>query len=452
MVRTKQKEIMSSIRKYIKSLQLKEHSFKALPSNYFEYPYSDIINEIHKQYGRSKVVDLALINIPEAKECLKENIRSDSFGEYEHAVRLEHAKRTARVDQIEEQEIENMPKFLSSLSKKISDILYSAKEVSVSKLISESINSLYDRVSKYRSNQGVVGIKTCINSLTEWTGGWQPWLITIAARPSIGKTYVAVCEMVNSIDQGYKPVFFSIEMSRKRIVDRMILVKAGVDAERFRKGELSDEELHKVEQSVSYFENKQFIIDDYPYQTADYITNKATQYVNEGLCDIAFVDYIQIVKSSIKDETQKIVEVCDTLKDIPKTLNIPMIALAQINRTSLNSADLRPMLHQLKGSSAIEEASDMVILLHRPWYYGIREDDNGDSTKGLIEFHIPKFRDGNAGKDCIIKGYHNYCMTTLSGQSQEPEISTIEPYNPTQGMPTDPLHLFNTSTDDDVPF
>lgn len=441
---------MSNVKKYIKALQLKEHSFKILPSNYFEHPYSSIVEECRKQYERSKSIDLDLINIPEAKECQKEHIKSDSFGEYEYSVRLEHAKRISKSESLEEQAIENMPKFLSSLSKKISDILYSAKEIKATQVIKEAIDSLYDRVSRFRSNKGVVGIKSCINAITEWTGGWQPWFIIIAARPSQGKTTVAVCEMVDAIDQGYKPVFFSIEMSRQRIMDKMILVKANVDAEKYRKGMLSDEELSKVEQAVAYFETKQFVIDDYTGATADYIVNKLTQYVNDGKCDIAYCDYIQITKSSTKDEVQKIVEVCDIFKDIPKLLGIPFIALAQINRASLTSGDLRPKLFNLKGSSAIEEAADLVILLHRPWYYGIKEDDNGNSTLNMIEYYIPKFRDGQAGNDCVIKGYHNYCMTQISGQPFEEPNSEL--FNPSEGMPKNTAIEFEQKPIDDVPF
>ena len=113
---------MSNVKKYIKALQLKEHSFKILPSNYFEHPYSSIVEECRKQYERSKSIDLDLINIPEAKECQKENIKSDSFGEYEYSVKFEYAKRIRNNFCLPE-DPQEVPSAVLSLSNSITSII-----------------------------------------------------------------------------------------------------------------------------------------------------------------------------------------------------------------------------------------------------------------------------------------------------------------------------------------
>lgn len=441
---------MSSIRKYIKSLQLKEHSFKALPSNYFEYPYSDIINEIHKQYGRSKVVDLALINIPEAKECLKENIRSDSFGEYEHAVKYEYAKRIKNSFSIPENP-EDVPVAAMDLSKTISNILEGdSSDKTIKEFVRESINEFYERCNK--SEQGnQYDIRWGWNSLDDITYGLRPKLVYIAARPSMGKSLIISESAKNIAKEGKQVVIFSAEMSAVDITSRMIYSEAGIEGVYYNSGCATQVEMQKVERVVDVVSNLPITIIDKSGMTPEFIRNKVLQFKNEGKCDVVMIDYLQklTMYHMGKDENAYLGAASNLFQNLMKEANIPIIIASQLNRSvETRGGSKMPQMSDLRGSGSIEQDADIIIFLYRPYYYGITEDDNGENIRDVIELIIEKNRGGRLGD---VKLYHDN-MSRVASTRFEPEISTIEPYNPTQGMPTDPLQLFNTSTDDDVPF
>lgn len=420
--------------KYIKSLQFPEHAFKCLPSEFFEYPYNEVVVELQQQYARSKTIDVSLVKNPIKEKILQAKVYKTSFNEYETHVRETYARRILKTELADNIEVQNSPSILSLISRKISNILFSEREgIRVMDVLKSTLDGLYNKIQNFRNGRTIVGIHTKIGELTRWIGGWQPFYYVIAARSSQGKTALLCSEIDGCLEQNKKVVVFSVEMTRNRIMDRLLICRTGVDAEKYRNGELNDDEINLIEKAVTFYTDKNLIIDDYPSATAKYISNKTLQYVNDNECDIVFIDYLQIVKSSLKDETAKITEVTNDFKELSKESGVPIIAAAQVLRSSLESTDKRPKLHHLKGGSAIEESADAVFFLHRPWYYGEREYENGDSTWGIMEIIIAKFRDGVAGQDCIIKAHHNKSITNFSGTAFDEEP---KPINPAEGFET----------------
>jgi len=420
------------IDKYIKSLQFPEHSFKCLPSEFFEYPYNEVVIELQQQYARSKTCDISLVRNPIKDKILQAKVYKTSFNEYETHVRESYARRILKTELADNIEVQDSPSILSLISRRISNILFSEREgIRVMDVLKSTLNNLYDKIQNFRSGKTIVGIHTKIGEFTRWIGGWQPSYYVLAARSTQGKTAFICSEIDGCLEQNKKVVFFSVEMSKDRIMDRLLICRSGVDAEKYRNGELNDDEIKLIEHTVMFYNDKNLIIDDNPSATAKYISNKTLQYVNDAECDIVFIDYLQIVKSSLKDETAKITEVTNEFKELSKEARVPVIAVAQILRASLDSSDKRPRLHHLKGGSSIEESADAVFFLHRPWYYGEREYENGDSTWGVMEILIAKFRDGVAGQDCIIKAHHNKSITNFAGTTFDEEP---KPVNPAEGF------------------
>lgn len=442
---------MSSIRKYIKSLQLKEHSFKALPSTYFEFPYSSIVEEIHKQYARSKVVDLSLIDIPEAKECLKENIRSDSFGEYEHVIKYEYAKRIRNSFSIPENP-EDVPVAAMELSKTISNILEGeSSDKTMLDFVRESITEFYDRCSKYE-NGSQYDIRWGWNSLDDITYGLRPKLIYLAARPSMGKSLCISESAKNIAKQGKNVVIFSAEMTAVDITSRLIYSEAGIEGVYYNSGCATQVEMQKVEQVVDLISNLPITIIDKSGMTPEFIRNKVFQLKNEGKCDVVMIDYLQKLYMFHlgKDENTQLTVASNMFQNSMKESNIPWIIASQLNRSVESRPNKMPQMSDLRGSGSIEQDADIIVFLHRPYYYGISEDENGENVKDVIDLIISKNRGGRLGN---VRLYHDNMSRIASTRFED--TTDYEQYNPSKGMPEQQTALFETEklqTYDDVPF
>ncbi len=254
---------------------------------------------------------------------------------------------------------------------------------------------------------GVTGIPSGFNTLDDMTGGFQNSdLVIVAGRPSQGKTAFALAIARNSAINRDKPTpiaIFSIEMAEQQLAIRMLASEAKVDAHKLRTGRLPDEEWTKLSRSAGRLAQAKIFIDDTPALGILEMRAKSRRLKAEHNIGMVIVDYLQLIQGpkSAESREREISSISRSLKALAKELNIPVIALSQLNRAVEGRADKRPMLADLRESGAIEQDADVVLFVHRPETYGITEvkDEDGTPipTEGLAEIIIGKQRNGPTG-------------------------------------------------------
>ena len=236
------------------------------------------------------------------------------------------------------------------------------------------------------------------------TSGWQNSdLVIIAARPAMGKT-AFVLSMAKNMALNYNtPVaLFSLEMSNVQLVNRLIVNSCEIPGEKIKSGQLAPYEWEQLMTKIKDLYSAPIYIDDTPSLSVFELRTKARRLVREHGIKIIIIDYLQLMNASgmsFGSREQEISTISRSLKGLAKELNIPIIALSQLNRSVENrqDKDKRPQLSDLRESGAIEQDADMVCFIHRPEYYKIVEDESGHSLLGLAEIIIAKHRNGATG-------------------------------------------------------
>ena len=258
-----------------------------------------------------------------------------------------------------------------------------------------------DSIHGKKNNENL--IETNLVEFDALLGGLQKSdLIIIAARPSMGKTAFALTIARNIAVEKKVPIaFFSLEMSTLQLVMRLISSEAKIDLHKLRTGRFPAEDGKKLGNAASRLKNAPLFIDDTPAQTVMEIRAKARRMKSEHKIGLIIIDYLQLMTSSKKMESREreISMISSSLKALAKELDIPVIALAQLNRAVEQRADKRPMLSDLRESGSIEQDADVVVFLYRPEFYGITslKEKDGMSTDGYAEAIIGKQRNGPTG-------------------------------------------------------
>jgi replicative DNA helicase len=224
-------------------------------------------------------------------------------------------------------------------------------------------------------------------------GGFQRSdLVIIAARPSVGKTALALSMAYNASIQHRKAVgFISLEMSALQLVQRMISADTGVNSHKLRMGQLTEDERDKVVRAFGRLGNARIFIDDGGSSTVNDVRSKARRLQAEHGLDVLFIDYLQLMQSRRSDNrVQEISEISRGLKQLARELNIPVVALSQLSRAVENRSDHRPLLSDLRESGSIEQDADVVMLIYREDRY-----DPDSDQKGIAEINIAKHRNGS---------------------------------------------------------
>lgn len=276
-------------------------------------------------------------------------------------------------------------------------------------LVPEAMN-LIEKIQKHGESEG---IKTHYYELDDMTAGFQKSdLIIIAARPSMGKTAIALNIALNmAVKGGSSVAFFSIEMSRTQIMMRMLatLAKISMSAIRTGKPHLTHKEWHDLELAASELQKARIYIDDSPSLSIIEMKTRARRLAKENNLDIVFVDYLQLMKVTGENlrkndsRAQEVAIISASLKELAKELNIPVVALAQLNRSPeqrVSKRDRGPkyQLSDLKESGAIEQDADLILFLHRE-----EQVDKETERKGEADIIIAKQRNGPTGK--IVLAY-----------------------------------------------
>ena len=271
----------------------------------------------------------------------------------------------------------------------------------MSDLISKALKNIEDLKDK---KEGLSGVPSGFNKLDNITSGWQKSdLVIIAARPGMGKTAFALSMGRNiAIEHNIGIAIFSLEMSSEQLVNRLISSESEINAGKLRKGNLAEHEWVQLHSKIKGLSSAPIFIDDTPAISVFELRAKARRLVKKHKIKLIVIDYLQLMTAGGRNgnREQEISSISRSLKGIAKELNIPVIALSQVNRSLEQRSGVgskRPMLSDLRESGAIEQDADIVTFIYRPEYYKIQEWEDGDNCLGQAEIIIAKHRNGGLG-------------------------------------------------------
>jgi replicative DNA helicase len=269
--------------------------------------------------------------------------------------------------------------------------------------IKEILWPTFEKIEQLQANNSsVTGVPTGFHDLDELTAGFQPSdLIIVAARPSMGKTAFTLNIAQHAAISARKPVaFFSLEMGKESLVQRILCAEARVDASRLRRGRLLDDEYARLATAAGYLNTAPIYIDDTPAISVLEMRAKARRLkADREDLGLIVVDYLQLMRGNGRTENrqQEVSEISRGLKALAKELDVPVVALSQLSRAVEQRPDKRPMMSDLRESGAIEQDADVIMFLYRPEYYYGPVDKDGNSLEGRAEAIIGKQRNGATG-------------------------------------------------------
>jgi replicative DNA helicase len=255
----------------------------------------------------------------------------------------------------------------------------------------EVLDGLFDQMNE--DGLRVRGVPTGFVALDRVLGGLQRSdLIVLAARPSVGKTALALSMAYNAAVQHRKVVgFISLEMSAQQIVQRILASETGVNSHRLRMGQINDDEWGAVGRAYGKLSEAPIFIDDGGSSTVNDVRTKARRLQAEFGLDMLIIDYLQLMQSRRSDNrVQEISEISRGLKQVARELDIPVVALSQLSRAVESRAGHKPLLSDLRESGSIEQDADVVMLIYREDRY-----DPETTRKGIADIDIAKHRNGS---------------------------------------------------------
>lgn len=275
--------------------------------------------------------------------------------------------------------------------------------------ISQVVARYYDRLQILNENKGqLLGVPTGFTALDKLLGGLQPSdLIILAARPSMGKTALALTIAAHAAKRHRSHVaIFSLEMSAEQVVQRLLAAETGIDIQRLRGGDVGDDEWPIIVQAAGVLSDTQIFIDDSPSLTVLSMRSKARRIHTQYGLDLIVVDYLQLMEGDRRSENrvQEISNISRGLKGLARELNVPVLALSQLSRAVEARQDKRPQLSDLRESGSIEQDADVVLFIYRDAMYYKTEEEwarqfpDKPYYPGLSEVWIGKQRNGPAGK------------------------------------------------------
>lgn len=270
-------------------------------------------------------------------------------------------------------------------------------------VINEAMKRIHQAAAR---TEGLSGLPSGFHALDKITSGWQKSdLVIIAARPAMGKTAFVLSMAKNiSVDYGRPCAIFSLEMSNVQLVNRLIVNVCQIPAEKIKNGQLEDYQWEQLDVKIKDLQGAPIYIDDTPSLSILELRTKARRLVREHGVELIIIDYLQLMNAqgmSFFSREGEVSLISRSLKGLAKELDIPIIALSQLNRGVENRGATngvegkKPQLSDLRESGAIEQDADMVCFIHRPEYYKMYEDPNtGKDLRGVAQIIIAKHRNG----------------------------------------------------------
>jgi replicative DNA helicase len=291
-------------------------------------------------------------------------------------------------------------------------------------LADEVINQILEAGKR---TDGLSGVPSGFTALDRITSGWQKSdLVIIAARPSMGKTAFVLSMARNmAVDHKAPIAIFSLEMGADQLVKRLISSETELGSEKLRSGRLEDFEWEQLHVKIKDLIEAPIYVDDTPGLSIYELRSKCRRLKAKHNISCIVIDYLQLMTAGSDmrgNREQEVSLISRQLKIIAKELNVPVIALSQLNRgVEQRTGDAKkPMLSDLRESGAIEQDADMVLFIHRPERYGITEDAEGNSLIGIADIIIAKHRNGAVGEIQLRFRTNLARFTDLEGESLNP--------------------------------
>jgi len=286
---------------------------------------------------------------------------------------------------------------------------------SLQEVLVKTMNEIDENRNK---TDDITGVSSGFASLDRLTAGWQKTdLIILAARPSVGKTAFALNLAMNAAMNAGKqfPVaVFSLEMGAGQIVKRMLSAVTEVSMESITRGKMAEHEFIQMSQRMSKLAQAKIFLDDQAALNIFELRAKARRLKQKHDIQMILIDYLQLMQGSVEkggNREQEISKISRDLKALAKELEVPIIALSQLNRSVETRKESKiPQLSDLRESGAIEQDADLVMFLYRPEYHGITNDAMGETIEGETQIHIAKHRNGSTGMEKVrfIKEYQKF--------------------------------------------
>jgi replicative DNA helicase len=267
--------------------------------------------------------------------------------------------------------------------------------------IRDTLHEYIDKLEHLHEHRGdIVGVGTGFSDLDKMTGGLQKSdLIILAARPSLGKTALALSLAHNAaLRFGHAVAIFSLEMSKEQLVARLLAMDAGIDQSKLRTGFLDDDEWERISESVGRLSEINLYIDDTPGITINEMRSKARRLMMERGYSLMIVDYLQLMQGSgsirgHENRVQEVSEISRGLKGLARELNVPVLALAQLSRAVESRTEKKPQLSDLRESGSIEQDADIVMFIYREDVYNPETE-----RKNIADIIVAKHRNGPIGQ------------------------------------------------------
>ena len=351
-------------------------------------------------------------NLPEIVETLQNAFITRSISKiyYEVGIGLHEMKPGRDI-------AEEMIRRLTKLTEEGSEL---QKTVEMPELTSNEREAYYRRAELAKSGL-TSGLNSGIEAINKFTGGWQNEFIILGARPSMGKTALA---LFFGMQTGKPGIYFNLEMSQSQLTQRLILQNANerLRSSALRDGTLTQDELIHFEKTIGAVESKPFKI----YDKAGCGVNEAIRVIKRqarnNACAWVVIDYLQLMTlEGFKggNREAEVSQISRTLKAAQKELNIPFIVLAQLNRQCEQTQDKKPMLSNLRESGSIEQDADTVAFIWRPEYYELKNEETGQPYTNEIFLLFEKHRQGATGS---VGFRHNSTMSSFYGMNDSPNI------------------------------
>jgi replicative DNA helicase len=329
----------------------------------------------------------------------------------------------------ETEDVEDIMQLLETKLTEISTSRASAESVKLDKAVPDAIKKASE-VQELRTKGVSLSIPTGIGTLTKaLNGGWKaPELIILAARPSMGKSQMALHFAKSAAEAGKEVLFVSIEMSSTQLVTRLFLEDSRINAYNLMTGQMSNEEWEALDRRASEIWDLKIHISDSPeIRYLDAICSEARRLKRKGELGMVIIDYLGLILvrgQKFERRQLEIARITGTLKSLAKELDVPVMLLSQLNRPERGVAVKEPQLHDLRESGDIEQDADIVLFIHRPSYY----DEGSREWEGRGKIIIAKHREGVRNR--AVEFFHDSNFKKIWGNGEEPymtQTNTIHP-------------------------
>ncbi|HEX6416813.1 MAG TPA: replicative DNA helicase [Candidatus Saccharimonadales bacterium] len=388
------------------------------PKDFYDKRHATIFGGMVRLYERHKPVDLLTLTdelkkkdelemiggsayLTELTNYVPTAAHAEAYAEMvsQKAVRRRLIKASSEISELGFDEDQDVQELLSRAEQElfsVSDQSLKQDLTSIEQILTDS----FDRMEELHRNKGALrGIRTGYRDLDNMTAGLQRSdLIILAARPAMGKTTLVTNLAYNVATVNKQSVlFFSLEMSKEQLVDRMLADASGVDAWNIRTGNLSDEDFSKLSEAMGEMAEAPIFIDDKPGLSVLEMRTKARRAAHDAPLGLIIVDYLQLMQGSSKssegNRVQEVSEISRGLKLIAREMNVPVIALSQLSRSVESRSPQIPQLADLRESGSIEQDADIVMFIYREAYYNPETE-----RENITDLIIAKHRNGPVGK------------------------------------------------------